>query len=151
MKLKTIESIEILLGVIFICAYFVSHFNLINPDWVIAISFVLAAMYFPFGFYTLKLVKCDIPFSIFFGAIFALSLVAISLSLKHSIVSVLLLVALPVFFIIIAGWQAMIFYLFTKNERFQILFYDKWLTVRYIVLLLIMLYAVFTYDFRVNM
>jgi|GEM_PF-1583097 hypothetical protein len=152
MKIKIAQIIEIVLGGMFICGYFLSHYNVVNLHAITYVaSSALGTMYFPLGFYTLKSEKFSVVFSILFGILFSISLIAIMFSLMQLAISIILLISLPSIFLIVAGMQAFIFYFITKKDEYQILFNDKLLTIRYLVLFVLMLFSLFTYDFRVNM
>ena len=147
MKIKTGQIIEIVLGLIFVCGYFVFHTSK-AAGWITIVSgMVLGAMYFPLGFITLKSKKYNVGFSMLFGLLFGASVVTILFSLVQSALSVLFLMVLLVFFIMVAAIQSLVFYFITKKDEYQILFYDKWLTIRYLALFVLMLYSLITYDF----
>ena len=125
MKFKTGQILEIVLGITFICGYFLFHTSN-SIRWITFISgMILGSMYFPFGFLTLSSKKYNVGFSILLGMLFGASVVAILFSLIKSAFSVISLLALPVIFITVAGFQAMVFYFITKKDEYQILFYDK--------------------------
>jgi hypothetical protein len=147
-KIKTGQIVEMVLGLMFICGYFLFHAASV-ARWVTSISaMILGTMYFPLGFLTLKSEKYNVGFSIFFGMLFSAAVVTILFGLMQYALSAIFLLGLPVIFLMLAITQALVFYFITKRNEYQILFYDRWLTARYLVLFVLMLYSLFTYDFR---
>lgn len=149
MRVRKIQILEIVLGLTFICGYFLTKTNIINLHLVTFLAtMLLGILYFPLGFYTLKSPDYNIGYSILFGILFSMSLVAIMFSLMKLDISIILILILVVLFLMAAFIQAIVYYFLEKKEEAQILFHDKWLTTRYLVFFILMFYALFTYNFK---
>jgi len=143
-----INVAEIILLIVFTLSYF---FQQSIPDhwrWVtLLLYFLLGVLYFPLGFYTLKSPKFKVSYSVFFGMLFSLAMTAILFSLLKYAWSIILLWMLIGIYFIVAGMQAMAFYIFKKTEG-QIIMSDFGITIRYLVFLGLMIYASITFDYR---
>lgn len=146
MKLNKITIAEIILLTLFIASYLFQQVIPINWRWVTLLLYaLLGAIYFPLGFYTLKSSKYKSVYAVLFGMLFALSLTALLFSLLKVVLGIFLLLFLIVIYIMIPIIQAVSFYLYDKKEG-QIFMYDFGITIRYLLLLALIIYAAVTFH-----
>jgi hypothetical protein len=149
MRLRAINIIEVFLAVVFITTYFLTQQKVADLAYVAFFDMIfLAVLYFPFGFYTLRSTEYNIVYSIVFGIIFSISLVGIAFSLSHIDISIVLLFLMLTIFLMAAVMQAVVYYFLDNKKDVNILFYNKALTIRYLLFFVLMIYSVVTYDFR---
>jgi hypothetical protein len=143
-----INIAEIVLLIIFTLSYFFQQSIPVHWRWITLLLYLLlGALYFPFGFYTLKSSKFKASYSVFFGLLFSLAMTAVLFNLMKYAWSILLLWMLIGIYFIVAGMQAISFYIFKKTEG-QIIMNDLGITIRYLVFLSLMIYASITFDYR---
>jgi hypothetical protein len=148
MKIRTVNILEIILSVIFIAFYFLKKTDVVNLRWIGFISFMmLGILYFPLGFYTLKSPKLNLIYSVGYGMLFSCSLVSIFYSLLKVDISVVLLMMFIIIFLMLAAIEAAAISLFGQPNG-KIIQYDTGLTIRYLVILFFMVYALVTYNFN---
>ncbi len=149
MKLRVINIIEAFLGLIFLIAYFLTQKHI--ADLAYAASFdmlFLALLYFPLGFYTLKSIEYNIVYSIVYGFLFSISLVGMVFTLSHIDLGIVLLLLLLTIFFMAAVMQAVVYYFLDNKKDVNVLFYNKALTIRYLLFFILMIYSLMTYNFR---
>jgi hypothetical protein len=147
--INKINIAEIVLFVVFTLSYFFQESIPSHWRWVsLLLYFLLGVLYFPLGFYTLKSSKFKTIYSVFFGMLFTLALTAILLSLMKVALSIFLLWLSIVLYFMIAGIQAIAFYVYSKTEG-QIVMYDLGITIRYLAFLGLMIYASITFNFNI--
>jgi hypothetical protein len=148
MMTNRINKAEMFLLIAFLLCYF--FFQAIPVHWrwiVIVIYFLLGALYFPMGFYTLRSPKFKTIYSVFFGILFSITLTAIFFCLLKSALAVILLWLMIAIYFIVAIIQAISFYIFSKTEG-QIIMYDLGITIRYLIFLCLMIFAAVTFNYR---
>ena len=148
MKIRVINILEIVFGIIFILSFFITKTGILDLGWVaFLLTMLLGMMYLPLGFYTLKSPNFNIIYSILFGVLFSVSLAAIMLSLMKQDISIILIILMLVIFLMAAGIQAFIFYFLDNKQEGQIIMYNKGITIRYLIFFIFMVYVLVTYKF----
>lgn len=107
---------------------------------------LLAALYFPFGFYTLKSPDIVSPYPVAYGLLFSLSLISIMLSLIGFNLAALFLMLFLVLFFMALLLPVMANVLFEYQDA-MIIMYNKEYTARYLFLAILMIYALVTSKF----
>jgi hypothetical protein len=148
MKLRLINIIEFFLALVFITTYFLAKKNVADLAYIAFFDgLLLGSLYFPLGFYTLRSSEYNVVYSIFYGILFSVALIGIIFCLSHIDISILLLFLMLTIFLMAAFFQAVIYYFLDNKKDSNVLFYNKILTIRYLLLFILMIYSVVTYKY----
>jgi hypothetical protein len=145
MRIRTINIIEIFLGLVFSISYFLTKYDVAHLIWItFSSAMLLGVFYFPLGFYTLRAPNSNIASSIAAGALYSVSLVVIIFNMLKVDISMILLslfiIIYPMSFI-----AAFSFYIF-KRQKGQTIQYDNGLIIRGVGLFFYLLFAYYTYK-----
>ena len=146
-KLRPVTIIEISLMVLFGACFVLTKTNVKDlASFAFFPGSLLAALYFPFGFYTLKSPDIVSPYPVAYGVLFSLSLISIMFSLIGVDLAEIFLMLFLVLFFMAVLLPVMANVLF-EYQNAMIIMYYKGYTVRYLFLAILMVYALMTYKF----
>lgn len=145
MKIRAINVFEYILFIVFIAGIFLQGGHTLLLSWIIFISgMFLGCLYWPLGFYTLKLPGVNIKYAVAASLLFSCSIVIV-------IFKVLKWPNPPFTFEILTGIYGVVFlamsgiYVFTKNKAQPVKF-SRSLLARFAAYFLLVLYALFAYK-----
>jgi hypothetical protein len=144
MKLRPINIIEIILFFISVtgCLFHSAHIPYLNLVVFILLMF-MGCLYWPLGFYTLRVPGVNIVYSIGAGLLFSVSLVQAMFSiLKWPTFTIVFKVIIAIYLIVLLVILGV--FVFKKQKR-QAIKFDKGLLIRFVIYFLFVLYAFFNY------
>jgi hypothetical protein len=149
MKTKVINIVEVILFLSFDLLYFLQSRNITKGGWTLLILYLLLGiLYFPLGFYTLRSSKFDRVYSVLYGLLFSVSLTGVFFALMNVDLSTLLLMLLIVVYIMAVSVPLILHYILGRDWLPTIIFFDRGITIRWLVYFVFMIYALYAYNWK---
>lgn len=142
MKSKPSKIIEVVFAAILVLALFLKSYHLPFAGLLLVLSAaVLSMLYFYGGFFFLRSPEIKPVYSVIYGIIFSLSLIALIFNIQRWPMGHSYLVFSLSCFAIVALVRIVLAYIFKNKEVFQ---YDKGIAIRYCILLVSLIYLLFS-------
>jgi hypothetical protein len=146
MKLRPINIFEIVLAILFITGHVLlacMHIPIMGLVTVLS-GGILCILYFYLGFITLKSPDVAVVSSILYGVVFGVAVIGLLFTFQHWPYAIFEITVGLILFIVLAVIRLLAVYVFKRPTVLQ---RSQGITIRYIVLFVLLLYALITLKF----